>query len=151
MEQSPSWEAKSHTTSQEILRLLWNPKIHYHVHNSPPLVPILSHAHPVHNFPPYISKIHFNIILPSTPTSFNWSLPFRFPNESTACISQLSHPCYMPHPSYPPAFDHPNKIWWSVQVMKLLIMQSSPTTSSLLGTNILLSTLFSDTLNPCFP
>jgi len=33
--------------------------------------------------------------------------------------------------------------------MKLIIMQSSPATSSLLGPNILLNTLFSDTLNLC--
>jgi hypothetical protein len=48
-------------------------------------------------------------------------------------------------------FDHPNDIWWRVQVMKLLIMQSSPVfaTSSLIVRNILLSTLFSNTLNLC--
>jgi hypothetical protein len=33
--------------------------------------------------------------------------------------------CYMPWPSHHPRFDHPNNIWWSMQVMKLLIMQSS--------------------------
>jgi len=33
--------------------------------------------------------------------------------------------------------------------MKLLIMQPSPVTSSLLGPNILLSTLFSNILNQC--
>jgi hypothetical protein len=32
MEQSPSWEAGSHSASQEILLLLWNPKVHYCVH-----------------------------------------------------------------------------------------------------------------------
>jgi hypothetical protein len=32
----------------------------------------------------------------------------------------------MPRPSHPPSLDHPNNICWSVQVMKLLIMQSSP-------------------------
>jgi hypothetical protein len=32
----------------------------------------------------------------------------------------------MPHPSHTPWFDHPNNIWWSIQVMKILIMQSSP-------------------------
>jgi hypothetical protein len=53
----------------------------------------------------------------------------------------------MLRPSYPPSFYHPNNIWQSVQVMKLLIMHSSP--ASLLGTNILLSTLFSDTLHLC--
>jgi len=43
---------------------------------------------------------------------------------------------------------YPNNIWWSVQVMMLLIMQSSPASCHfLLGPNILLSTLFSNPLN----
>jgi hypothetical protein len=49
--------------------------------------------------------------------------PFRFSNQNTVCFS-FRRACYVLHPSHPPWLD-PNNIWWSVQVTKLLIMQSS--------------------------
>jgi hypothetical protein len=35
----------------------------------------------------------------------------------------------MPHPSHSSRLDHPN-IWWEVQTLQLLIMQSSPLANS---------------------
>jgi hypothetical protein len=55
----------------------------------------------------------------------------------------------MPCPSHPPWLDHSNYVWRGVHVMKPLVMQFSPVTSSLFGPNILLSTLFSNILSLC--
>jgi len=32
MEQSPSSEANSKSDGQEVSHLMWNPKVHYHIH-----------------------------------------------------------------------------------------------------------------------
>jgi hypothetical protein len=76
--------------------------------------------------PTLFPKIHSNITFPSTPRYSEWSLPFVFSNQIIVFISHLSLAYYMFHPSRPPWFDHPDNIWWRVEAMKLLIVQSFP-------------------------
>jgi hypothetical protein len=93
--QSPPWEADSHSAIHQTLRLLWNPKVPYRVHKSPPLVPILSQMHPVSKLKRHFPKIHSNIILPSMPRSSEWSLIFIFFNQNFVCISRFSHASFL--------------------------------------------------------
>jgi hypothetical protein len=75
--------------------ILWNPKVHYHLHNGPRPVPILSQINPVHVHIPLLENL-FNITLPSTPGSSKWSLspqvtpptPVLSPLRAT-CLSHL--------------------------------------------------------------
>ena len=90
MAQSPSWEANWFAASQEILRILWNPKVHYRTHKRPPPVPILGQPNPVHITISHLLEIHSNIIHPSKPRSPQWSLSLRFPHQDP--VRPLSSP-----------------------------------------------------------
>ena len=95
-EQNPSWEANRFLSSQEVPRILRNPKVHCRIHKSPPK--ILSQIPSVHDPTSYFLKIHLNIILQTKPWSPKWSLSFRFPHPNPVNASPLPHTRYMPSP-----------------------------------------------------
>ena len=117
MQRSP-WEANRFSASQEIPRILWNPKFHYRSYKSPLSLPILSQFDPVRTPTSHFLMIHLNIILSSTPGSLKWSPFLRFPHQNPV----YPHTCYTPRPSNYSRFYHPNNIGWAVQIIKLPIM-----------------------------
>jgi hypothetical protein len=121
MEQSPSWEANWSAASQQIPRILWNPKVHHRTHKRTPPVPILSQLHPVHTPTSHFPKIHSNIILPPMPGSRQWCPSLRPPHQKPIHISPLPRMRYMPCPSHSSWFYHLHNIGWGVQIIQLLI------------------------------
>ena len=73
MEQSPVSEANNSSASQEMSRILWNPKVYYPIHKSSSPVPILSQIDPVRNPLPLLED-PFYVILSSTAGSSKWSV-----------------------------------------------------------------------------
>ena len=117
MDQCPSWEANSSSTSQEVKHIFSNTK-------SPPLVPVLHQSE---------KSIHFNSISvksllilasylhPGLPTVL---FPSSCPTEILYTFL-LPHTCHMTCPSHAPWYEHPNNIWWGVQIIQILIMNFS--------------------------
>ena len=97
---SPSLEPNRFSATQEIPRILCNPKFQYLIHKSPPPVLTLSQLDPINAPTSHFVKNHHNIILPSKPGSSKWSLSLRFPQQNPAYASPLPHTCCMPRPSH---------------------------------------------------
>ena len=91
--------------------------------------------------PSHFLQINFNIILPSTPSSFKWSFSFGSPHQSPVCTFPVSHPRHILHTCHYPLLYHPNIIWWGIQIIllysSLCIVLHTCVTSSFLGQNSL--------------
>ena len=91
---------------------------------------------PVHAPTSSYHKIHFNIILPSAPESFEWSFSFLQVSLPKPC-RRLSPTCYMHLPFHSSWFVYPNNV----------VFFHFPVTSSLLGPNVLPRIIFSNVLS----
>ena len=126
-----------------------NPKVHYRTHKRPPTVAILGQPNPVHIPTTHLLEIHPNVIHLSTPRSPQWSLSLRFPHQDP--IHPLSSPTRATCPSHLILLDFITRTILGEEYKSfspsLCNPLHSPVTSSLLGRNILLNTIFSNTFS----
>jgi hypothetical protein len=144
MEKNLSWEPNRFPPNQEIPDFLWNPNVHYLIHQSPPPVPILSQINRVSAPPPHLTSRRSILILPS-------HLHQGLPNG-------LLHSCFpLLCPIRAICPDQLIILYLIIRIVfgeehralsfSLRSLLHSSVTSSLLGPNIILSTLFSKTLS----
>jgi hypothetical protein len=80
---------------------LWNPKVRYRLHKSPPLDPILKQPNTVRSIDAYLPEVHLDV-LPHLRLGLPSGLFFGPPNQNSVNISPLPHACYMSRPPHPP-------------------------------------------------
>jgi hypothetical protein len=126
MPQTSTWVGRSHLVAQEFPRIWSNPQFCDCVHGLPILLLIPELYQSVtHRRIPFVED---KIILISTLTSSKQSLTFRFPTKILyyVLISPV-HAIFPTHPPPPLLFNNHDDVWREIRSMKLLVLQSSPT------------------------
>jgi len=147
--QSPSWESNWSAASEETPCISRNPKVHYRTHKRPPPVSNLGQPNPVHIHTFHFLEVHLNIIRPTTPRSPQWPPSLRLLHQEPVHAPTFTHTRHMPSPSHSSWFYRRTILGEEYKSFSslLCIILHSPITSSLLGPNIFLNTLFSNTLS----
>jgi hypothetical protein len=94
MDVSPSLEAITCSVTRGFLSILWNPKVHYCVQNSPPLFLILSQTNQVRTNPPHSISLRSILVL-SSHVFLVVSFLLAFPPK------RFMHSCFHMRATYP--------------------------------------------------
>jgi hypothetical protein len=82
MEQCPFEKVPVPMAVKKLPVFFLNLEVPYHVHKNAQFGPIRKQMNPVQAYPFHATKIHFDIILPSTPTSSTMPHSFRFSKQN---------------------------------------------------------------------
>ena len=152
MEQRSSWDPNRSSASQDILRISWNQKVQYRIYMSPLPVPVLSQFDPTYALYPtprrsiLILSSHVRRGLPGglLPSGFltkTLYAPLHSPIRARCLLISFLF-IGLPEWNLVRSTDHKAPRY---------VVFSTPVTSSLLGQNILLSTLLSLTPSAYIP